>query len=86
MVLFIHDSNSLKEKRMILHSLKARLRNRFNISVLQTADEDKWQKASIAVVGAAINSRMMHRILSQVVNFVQDVNQFELIDYKMELI
>jgi len=52
LVLFIHESNSLKAKRMALHSVKARLRNNFNVAVTQIADEDKWQKATLAVVGA----------------------------------
>lgn len=51
LILFIQDSNSLKEKRMVLHSIKARLRNNFNVAVSQIADEDKWQKTTLAVVG-----------------------------------
>lgn len=51
LTLFIHDSNSLKEKRVVLHSLKARLRNNFNVAVSQIGDEDKWQKSTLAVVG-----------------------------------
>ena len=40
--LFIPESSSLKEKRMVLHSLKARLRNHFNVAVTEIDDEDKW--------------------------------------------
>ena len=58
--LFIHDSNSLKEKRMVLHSLKAKLRNNFNIALTQIEDEDKWQKATLAAVGI---ERQRHKIL-----------------------
>jgi len=42
LVLFIHESNSLKDKRMVLHSLKARLRSNFNVAVTQVDDQDKW--------------------------------------------
>lgn len=33
--------------RMALYSLKARLRNNFNVAVTQIADQDKWQKATL---------------------------------------
>ena len=84
--IFIHDSNSLKEKRMVLHSLKARLRNSFNVAVTQIDDEDKWQKTTLAVVGVERERNNMNRTLSRIVNFVEKFNQLELINYEMELI
>lgn len=64
-VLFIQESNSLKEKRMVLHSLKARLRNNFNVAVTQIADEAKWQKTTLAVVGVERDRKNMNSILSK---------------------
>ena len=84
--LFIHDSNSLKEKRMVLHSLKAKLRNNFNVAVTQIDDEDKWQKASIAVVGAEKDRKNMNSKLSDILNFIEEFNNINLIDHEMELI
>lgn len=86
LILFIPESNSLKEKRMALHSLKAKLRNNFNVAVTQIGDEDKWQKASLAVVGVERDRRNMDSNLSQVVNFVENFNRVNLITYEMELI
>ena len=86
LVLFIQDSNSLKEKRMVLHSLKARLRNSFNVAVTQIDDEDKWQKTTLAVVGVERYRKNMNRILSDTVNFIENFNRINLIDYEMELI
>jgi len=86
LVLFIQDSNSLKEKRMVLHSLKARLRNSFNVAVTQIDDEDKWQKTTLAVVGVERDRKNMNRILSDTVNFIENFNRINLIDYEMELI
>ena len=84
-VLFIQESNSLKEKRMVLHSLKARLRNNFNVAVTQIADEDKWQKTTLAVVGVERDRKNMNSILSGIVNFIEKFNNINLIDYEMEL-
>jgi len=86
LVIIIQDSNSLKQKRMVLHSLKARLRNNFNVAVAQIADEDKWQKSTLAVVGVEKNRNSINSILSRVVNFIENANSLELVNYEMELI
>jgi len=84
--LFIHNSNSLKEKRMCLHSLKARLRNSFNVAVTQIDDEDKWQKATLAIVGAERDKRNMDSTLCDVINFISKFNGVDLINHEMELL
>jgi len=76
----------LKDKRMILHSLKAKLRNSFNIAVAQVDDEDKWQKAVLAVVSVGKNRQNLNSNLSEVVNFVEAFGNLNLIDYEMEII
>ena len=86
LALFLHNSNSLKEKRMILHSFKAKLRNNFNVAVTQIDDEDKWQKATLAVVGVEKNRDNMNSILSRIINFAEDFNNVNLINHEMELI
>ena len=35
-------NRSLKEKRMVLRSVKDRVRNSFNVSIAEVADHDKW--------------------------------------------
>ena len=86
LALFIYNSNSLKEKRMILHSLKAKLRNNFNVAVTQIDDEDKWQKATLAIVVVETDRKNMNSILSNIINFIQQFNGVDLINHEMELI
>lgn len=64
LAIFIENSHSLKEKRMVLHSLKARLRNSFNVAIAQIGDEDKWQKATLAIVGVEKDKKNMNSALS----------------------
>lgn len=44
------QSQSLKDKRSVIKSLKERLRNQFNVSVAEVDDLDKWQVATLAIV------------------------------------
>lgn len=86
LALFIHNSNSLKAKRMVLHSIKARLRNNFNVAVSQIDDEDKWQRSTLAVVGVEKNKSNMNSTLSNIINFVEESGAVNLINYEMELL
>ena len=83
-VLFIGNSNSLKAKRMVLHSLKARLRNRFNIAICEIGDYDKWQKTTLAIVGAQKDKSYIDREFSKIINFVENFNQVSIVDYDMQ--
>ncbi|MCM8780634.1 MAG: DUF503 domain-containing protein [Candidatus Omnitrophica bacterium] len=83
--IFIPDSHSLKEKRFVLHSLKARLRRHFNVAVSQIDDEDKWQRSTLAIVGIENNRADMNSLLSKVINFIERYN-VDIIDYAIELI
>jgi hypothetical protein len=84
--LFIAEGNSLKDRRMVLHSLKARLHNSFNIAVAEVDEEDKWRKATLAVVGVGKNATGVNSTLSEVVNFIEGFHGAELLDYEMEMI
>jgi hypothetical protein len=71
---------------MVLHSFKARLRNKFNVAVTQVADEDKWQKATLAVVGVERDRKNMNRELSEIINFVNKFGNLYLMEQEMELL
>jgi len=49
----IDHAQSLKDKRQVVKSLKDRLRDRFNVSVAEIADQDLWQRGVLAVVTVA---------------------------------
>lgn len=84
--IYIPESNSLKQKRMVLSGIKTRIRNNFNVAVTQIGAEDKWQKSILAVVGVERDGRKMNALLSQVVNFLFRCQQICLISQEMELI
>jgi uncharacterized protein len=46
----LESSHSLKEKRHVMESLKARLRNQFNVAVAEIGHQDLWQRGLISAV------------------------------------
>jgi uncharacterized protein YlxP (DUF503 family) len=51
--LFLPESRSLKEKRMVLRSVKAQLQNRISCSIAEVDHHDVWQRTrlTLACVG-----------------------------------
>jgi len=86
LTLFLADSGSLKHKRGILKSLTSRVRNRFNVSVAEVADNDVWQKAVLGVAVVANDSRYANQVLSKVVSLVESDPRLQVVDYSLEML
>ncbi len=84
--LAIPDSHSLKHKRRVIKSITGRLKNRFNIAVAEVDALDAHQQAVLGVVSVSNDTRHLNRVLSYVVNFVEDTLLAELTDYEIEIL
>ena len=84
--LSIPGADSLKAKRMVLRSLKDRLRRQFNISIAEVADNDQWQVASLAVVMVCNDQRFANQVLSKVVEVVEHDREAVLDDYHLSFV
>ena len=47
--LFLGESHSLKEKRMVLRKVKDLVRNKFNVSIAEVSENDRWQRAVLGL-------------------------------------
>lgn len=79
-------SNSLKQKRFVLNSLKTRLRNKFNVSVCETGYQDKWQRSELAIVTVANTRRLADRFSQNVISFLEKENRIVLLDFVKEIL
>lgn len=82
----VPEAQSLKEKRWLLKSLAARIRNRFNVSIAEIDAQDKWQLASIGVAHVSSTAAHTHHVLDRVLDFAEAVKQIEVLDSKTELL
>jgi uncharacterized protein YlxP (DUF503 family) len=84
--LTISDSQSLKEKRQVLKSLKDQIRNRFNVSIAEVAAQNHRRQAQLGVACVGNDAQKANSVLSQVVNFVQQFRLAEMVNYEIEII
>lgn len=71
---------------MVLRSLKARIRNSFNVGVTELDEENKWQASELAIVGADRDKRNMNSILSKALNFIESFGGVDIINHDIELL
>ncbi len=82
----IHQCGSLKEKRRVVKAIVARIRNHFNASVAEVADNDIYQRAVIGVSLVGGDRRLINAKLDKLFNFAEDLGLAEMIDNELEII
>jgi uncharacterized protein YlxP (DUF503 family) len=71
LTLFIPDSHSLKEKRMVLRRVKDRTRQKFNVAIAEVEDNDVWQRGVLGLALVGNDGRFVDSALDEVVRFVR---------------
>ncbi len=69
--LSLPECRSLKEKRMVVRSLKERLQHRFRVSVAETRHQDAWTRAELTAAVVAANRGQADSILDKLDSFVE---------------
>ena len=76
---------SLKEKRMVVRSLKDRIHHRFKVAVAETAHQDVWTRAQLAVAVVATDARQAEEVLDQVDRMVEQNGRALILERHREL-
>jgi uncharacterized protein YlxP (DUF503 family) len=76
--------HSLKEKRMVVKSVCAKVRNKFNVSIAEVDNQDACQ--SIVLGFACVTGERSHAdsIIDNVLNFIENNSEGEIISIERE--
>ena len=77
--------HSLKEKRMIVKSLVAKLQNRFHVSAAEVDEQDIHQIIVIGVAAIVPHNAMADSLMEEISMFVEENTEAEIIDEEREL-
>ena len=80
------ETHSLKGKRSILRSIKARVQQKFNVSIAECEDHDLWQRALLGVSQVGTDEAHVDRCLREVVGFIDDLQLVELGEERVEFL
>ena len=77
--------HSLKEKRMIVKSLVAKLQNKFHVSVAEVDEQDTHQIIVIGVAGIVPHHALADSMMDEISQFVEDNTEAEILDEMREI-
>lgn len=64
--------HSLKEKRMIVQSIIAKVKNKFNVSIAEVENQDYHQSIVIGIACVTNSSRLANSIMQNVVEYIEE--------------
>ena len=77
--------HSLKEKRMIVKSLVAKLQNKFHVSAAETDEQDIHQIILIGIEAIVPHNAMADSLMDEISLFVEENTEAEILDEMREI-
>ena len=77
--------HSLKEKRMIVKSIVAKLQNRFHVSAAEVDEQDTHQIVVIGVAAIVPHNAMADSLMDEISRFVEENTEAEILDEMREI-
>lgn len=84
--IFIYGASSLKDKRTILKSIIEKSKNKFNISIAEVSENNKWQKSVIGFTTVSNDKKVVDRTLEKVINFIDNFEEIEILNIEEEIL
>ena len=78
-------SSSLKDKRQTLRSLKDRLRRK-NVSVVESDNQDLWQRATMEIALAAVSRRAAEEKREELRRALLNYEELSILDWREEFV
>ena len=83
---YIPHAQSLKEKRMVLKSIKDRVRNKFNVSIAELDQEDKWQTGTFGLSMIGNDHRYIDGCLQNILSQIESMELIQISDHQIEFL
>lgn len=76
---------SLKEKRMIVKSIVAKTKNKFNVSIAEVAEQDTHQTIVLGLACVTESVAQADSIVDTVIGFIEANTEAEILDIQREI-
>jgi uncharacterized protein YlxP (DUF503 family) len=84
--IMIHDNSSLKGKRQVLKRVIDRVKQKFNVSIAEVGENDKWQRAQVGFCVVGNDKRYVNSSLDKIANFINDLRVVDLLNSEIEIL
>jgi len=70
--LHLPECHSLKEKRQVIKSVMARVRNQFEVAIAEVEEQDRWQVARLGVSCVSNSGQHADEVLGRVQRYIEE--------------
>ena len=77
--------HSLKEKRMVVKSLLAKIRNKFHVSAAEVEDQDVHQSIIIGIASIVPHRAQADAMMDEIVHFIEQSTEAEIVEEEREI-
>ena len=81
----IMGSQSLKEKRQVIRSLRDRVKGKFNVSIAEVDNQDLLQRATLGVAVVSGDGKQVREILDKVQRLVEQDFRLSVLNAEVNL-
>ena len=71
LTLRLPENQNLKGKRRVVKSLCDRIRFKFNVTIAEVDNNDKWQVATLGIACVSNSNRQVEQALDQVISYIE---------------
>lgn len=77
--------SSLKEKRLILNSVKDKIGNKFNVSIAEVEHQELWQRSILGMALVANEKKLIDQVFNKILKFLHNQDRLEVIEHLVEI-
>ena len=80
------NSQSLKEKKRVVSSIKEKLKKPFNISIIESDFQHLWQKTQLSLATVSHETAMVLKTFDSIENFIFDFFPVEILNVEKNIV
>lgn len=84
--IYIEWSFSLKDKRQVRYKLRDKIKNKFNVSIMETADQDNMKTLVFGISGIALNEKSANELAANIEEFILNNAEAEIQEFNFDII
>ncbi|ABB15386.1 DUF503 domain-containing protein [Carboxydothermus hydrogenoformans] len=69
--LYIPQSQSLKEKRMVLKSITEKIKHNYNVSIAEVGNQNLWQRSTLALAAVSLKKDDIEKVFAKIENIIE---------------
>ena len=77
--------NSLKEKRMILKSIKEKVKNNFNVSISEVDSQDNHKLITLGISSVSSEKDLLSNLKEKIIDYIEGNFEGEIIEVYEEI-